>query len=889
MATIKFSELNPIISPSANDIFALSDIQSGESKHITLSNLRTAIVNSTIFSDNANSIITALNGDANTSNGLNASNIFHDGEYRNSDYFLDYTNLTNTPTVSTDLSELTNSTGFLRIANSQISYIPTNGGRVNLTTSNLPEGNNLYYTSERVTDYFDDNFGTYYTRFSATFDSGNISDSYTDTAGQFRNVLGSGEEIQSNTIRVTDTSRLNGYQVGQTLRVYGGSTTLNDIKLTQTNTTMTVSAINFPTTGTTFDFNYRIAEFDYATGEIAPSSAIRTVSIAVPSELPSGTTIYQAFNETYFNRLNFVATSSTRGILVYRNTPIDGIDYKLIAVLGPKEVGKGSWVDYYSVDYNDWTGKDTDNSYTNIIHFPLRAPLVSLRGWTDKTIQSIVNTPGSGFIDITLDSSVYINSDSLCTIAHNDTNLIQTAINSNSNSGLKSIVLNPKRYVASFLSIPDNFGVSGTANITRVTRLPWSANISTTNFVRTSSSSNARNISFIGIDFDGDATNQYLFSDSSASDANFMFDMGTDSIDVTFDKVRLLSPIAGGIYAPNHVNFKMVSSEIKDSGLSDRLDNLYSPLYLTNGTNLVVTGSRFQNFTDNIDASVTNKGVVTNNIIVNCGSGLFIYGSAFMSSEDNVIIGPANEFISTVDTLNSEYDSVNISLQNSYLSSGEFTSPSYKYQENGLDFNLTANTTVERNRGGSANPSFANVFYNTFFVQKNANGVEEIYESNTGIVLNDRAGFDKTLGEFAFSIDANTVSDISNANGQYSYTTLKAANSLHEGIVYTANFEREVESGNLTSLSADPSGGDTAEFVANGKLKYVTVGSEVRLLSTTGTLNIPGTIGIVTALNTSASNDRISIQWSGSTLNGNTATANINIIDRFVMAKGRII
>jgi len=278
---------------------------------------------------------------------------------------------------------------------------------------------------------------------------------------------------------------------------------------------------------------------------------------------------------------------------------------------------------------------------------------------------------------------------------------------------------------------------------------------------------------------------------------------------------------------------------------------------------------------------------VTNNIIVNCGSGLLVYGSSFVSVEDNVIIGPANEFISTPDTLNSEFDSVNISLENAYLSSGEFVSPNFKYQENGLDFNLTGNTSIDRSRGGSADASFANVYYSTFYIQRTPTGVEEVYEANTGIVLNDRAGLDKSLGEFGFTIDANTVAEIANANGAYSYSTLSANNANHVGIVYTANFEREVEAGEITAANIIDV--DDIELIVNGKLQYIAVGSQVRVRNVEGSINIPGSIGTVIALNTQAANDRVTVRFTGVTLSGTLTSADINIIDRFVMAKGRIL
>ena len=895
MSTIKFTELPNTNTLDGNSVFAISDTVSGESKKIKFSTLKSLIIDSNLFIDNANNIIQAINGNANTSNGLNATNLFYNQSYRTGSYFLNYDNITNKPVVPTDLSDLTNTTGFLTFSDNRISYVPTNGGKVNMTTAYIPESNNLYYTNARVKTYLDENFASYYNNFSTSFDDGNVKDSYFDTVGSFRDISGSGEESQSSTIRISNVDRLSSYSKNQNIRIYGASNNL-DSKISSVTTNFSVSSVNFPTTGNTFPFSYRIAEFDYSTGEISPASDVETVNIAIPSELPEGTTIYNSFNQTYFLRLNFSSTSPSKGLLIYRNTPIDGSTYKLISVLGPKEIDTNTWVDYYSEDYNGWTGKNEDNSFNSIIHFPLTASNVSRRGWTDRKILS-VNTVGSS-IDIVLNDSMYINSDAICVVAHNDTSVIQNAINSNSVSGLKAVTLNAKQYITSSITLPDNFSLLGFQNTTKITRLPWSSSIDNSNFLKSSSLVAANNISISGVIFDCNATNSILYGDNINESSNYALNFGKNSENINLKDVKITSPIGGGVFLERSTNARIQSVDIINSGLSDRLNNLFSPLRMTNSTNVFVTSSRFENFTDNIDSSIVNRGIITNNVISNCGSGLFLYASSFVSAEDNVIIGPANEFISTPDTINSEYDSVNISLENAYLASGEYVSPNFKYQENGIDFNLTANTTIERSLGGSDNSSFGNVYYNTFFVRKNSFGIEEIYNSNTSIILNDRVGLDKTRGEFGFSIDANTVNEISDVNGQFSYSTLKDLEPDHESIVYTANFEREVYSANIVSGNTAIGNNSTLQVVTSIGSNYLSVGKEVKISNATGTANVPNSYGIITALvSTNPINPLeggyiVNISYEGVsnlTSNSTITSGTINIVDRFVMAKGRII
>ncbi|MDA8553576.1 hypothetical protein N9L14_04195, partial [Alphaproteobacteria bacterium] len=131
-----------------------------------------------------------------------------------------------------------------------------------------------------------------------------------------------------------------------------------------------------------------------------------------------------------------------------------------------------------------------------------------------------------------------------------------------------------------------------------------------------------------------------------------------------------------------------------------------APLQIDDGTNTMIIGNVVKNFTSPIDASVTKGGsIIANNVIKNCDSGLFLYGSTFVVSSPNVIMGPANESISTVDVLNSEFDSVNIlrsKMQQSLAHNDGYISDPLVYQENGETVDLTLD---------SVNSGTGNVIY----------------------------------------------------------------------------------------------------------------------------------------------------------------------------------
>ena len=100
----------------------------------------------------------------------------------------------------------------------------------------------------------------------------------------------------------------------------------------------------------------------------------------------------------------------------------------------------------------------------------------------------------------------------------------------------------------------------------------------------------------------------------------------------------------------------------------------------------MITNSRFVNFTDSLDVSVSSKGLVTNNVVANCGSGILVYCSSSLITNPNVILGPSNDLLQSPDAVNSVFDSVNIRLAEGEV----YESDVYRYQENGANYYLTA-------------------------------------------------------------------------------------------------------------------------------------------------------------------------------------------------------
>jgi len=877
--TIKFSGLSAITTPANADLFALSDTSATASKKITFADLKTSIIDASTFSSsgpNIPLIITGLNAyDSGNGNALKATQLYSGGAYRDASYFLTYGNIAGAPPIPADVKDLANTTGYVRfqgaVANSGTGLVWSGSGTNNtgnsttISTSNIPEGTNQYYTLARGAEAVVSNFGEQFNIYNSTFDKGDVRDSLDAEAATFRNIVVSDGQNQSNTIRFASGSysKKANYAKGQILRLYGASTLFaSDAMATSFSVTATGFASTSGTsktgTGGTINYSYKICEFDIVTGEISAASAAITRPIGVPTT-SGASTVAGAFNASVFNKVLFSSVPADKGILIYRQ--IGSSAFELAIVAGRKEVDDGYWIDYQAFDYTSWSGKnDVTNTYTAITHFPLTPPSVAKRGWVDKTVTSVVDNGGT--FDVVLDDFVFVNAGNAVQVSHNDTQIIQSAIESNSAVGKKSIVLNAKTYNSSQISIPDNFGLVGTSYITKIKKLAWSggeAGAVNSTFIKSKNNSGATSLSIVGVDIEGNAANQFLFPDNTVKENNYLLNFGINCSSLLLDRVRINNSVGGGVWATSPIEMKINTSEIINSGTTDRYS--YSPLVADFGQDTMIVGNRFQNYTNYLDTSVTNKGIVANNVINNCGSGLFVYGSVFFISSPNVLMGPAQEFLPTPDILNSEYDLININLTSAAASNSAFNSPIHVYQEDGAVFDLS-----------KTDGSIQTVEYRAFYLSKTAGGVEEIYGTSTNsgsfvigkrytiltlgnttqanwnkaagtggsnglgtgtrtysvgddfsaatvgtggsgmgtatsggvdtIEITDRPGdATRANGEFAFQIPSATVQAIKTANGAHSYSTLKAANALHVGIGWTASQRTEVAAGNISTAA----------------------------------------------------------------------------------------
>ena len=267
---IKFTDLPTANTLSADDLFAVTIDSTNVSQSVSFATLKNLIVDAETFSDPTNlaNLKSALNGN---NSGLNSDLL--DGQHGS--HYLDYGNLQNKPIEKTDLDDFDNSQfeeatgkvgGFLKIrpSDNKIIFQKKEGGVNNppaiITTTNLDEGVNKYFTEDRVTEYFDQYFANYFNKYNVTFDQGNVSDSYTDTVGYAPSVTFSGE---TSTIRIKAEGRLPGvnsnypkrqqavrfasYQKGKSLRIYGADSSASAIGIDNNASIASVETVGFET------------------------------------------------------------------------------------------------------------------------------------------------------------------------------------------------------------------------------------------------------------------------------------------------------------------------------------------------------------------------------------------------------------------------------------------------------------------------------------------------------------------------------------------------------------------------------------------------------------------------------------------------------------------
>jgi len=665
-------------------------------------------------------------------------------------------------------------------------------------------------------------------------------------------------------VATVDAADMPFFKVGQKVMIFGASS--NAAPQGTDNLSVAVSRVGFSTpngSGDETEFSYRVAQIDFNTGKISEATTAQAVDIE-QAEL-------NFFNNSNNIQLTVSRQSVNHGILVYRKVGSE-VNFKLIKVLGPKELASSlsniSWTDYYDFDLVDWSRKDSSNAFTvnsGIIHVPVTAPGSSKLGWIENEVDSLdLDNNQVSFVTA-------FNANSEGTVVIDDTEAVQLQIDQAKAQNRNSLVLDNRVYYVKKLTIPSNFTLEGQGDQTRIIKQYWSTEVATGSNaiidVDTDTYATQENISIKNLRLDGNAQNQYLSQDTTTQYLNYAIRIFGN--DLLFENIELQNTIGGGIYTFDSSitqNLTVLNSEITNGGLTYLYD--YSPLYASEARIIKIAHNTFQNFPDSVYIDAVQKGVVTPNVIDNCGAGLFAFGATKIIVSPNVLLGPSGEFLQNPDVLNSEYDSVNITIEPDV----DFNSPSYVYQENGEFFDFTANQ------------GRLTAFINELIKTQNVEEIGDEYsETLSSIPYIEFTNPGDANGGFAFRIVKTRVNDLlSRAN----FATLFAANQNTQGLVYRIVATEYVP--RTTILGTGTQNPGASYIVTVDDTTGFTEGAIVRLISHSTTPSTSGVDGTITAINTL--NDTISIDF-GDTFGDVTVPGTggqVALQNNFVVAKGKI-
>ena len=194
---------------------------------------------------------------------------------------------------------------------------------------------------------------------------------------------------------------------------------------------------------------------------------------------------------------------------------------------------------------------------------------------------------------------------------------------------------------------------------------------------------NPTDMTITNITFDGNNSNNLLFT--TAADNNLITFAGGNSM--LFKDMEIRNAGGGGLYARDSQRVSIENCTIVDGGQTDRY-NEFRPLDVQGSETVRINDSLFENYAGALDVSVTTVVATGGNIIRNCGAGIDAYATGKITTQNNVILGPADEFIASPDIYDTDFDSVNITIDTQ--NDDPFLGPELLYIEDGEGKDITS-------------------------------------------------------------------------------------------------------------------------------------------------------------------------------------------------------
>lgn len=521
----------------------------------------------------------------------------------------------------------------------------------------------------------------------------------------------------------------------QFIKMYGASNTtdLNSKFLgAKAPNSLDVSRPN-PIPGDDWCYAYATAEMDINDD---PASGMGDISAVKVNVTPLQNNNPGNLNEETYNIINLERSSTDRAVLIYRFAAADPAlnaapanqaitdlqagnnreNWQLIAVVGPKYFGNNGL--FYT--YNDYGTYDvTRNSLRNQtgafgaseidpradeVHVPHIAPINPRHGFVTSQIISI--NAATNEITLTAGNLTENISQEDVYIYHDDTDALQNAIDDAKVKGRDFLVIPGGTYLITQLSLPDKFTLRGLADATILHRQYWNFDKVTTgtplvdgskgNMLLSQKFDGSTNTPAGMIDcsigdivFDGSAKYQVLCGGSS-------FDSGIET--QTNDAV--VNAINSEFFRMTNVKIRQSTGPALVAGGCENLsvdgcvffngsdvERFTTPCIVADeGDTTIISNCVFRDFPGPLIFNSTNVLAVNGCTIRNCDTGLRIYGASKTDVLNNLILGPADEYIPVPDNYDSDFNGVNLitdpNNSNNY-------SPILTYIEGGEALDLT--------------------------------------------------------------------------------------------------------------------------------------------------------------------------------------------------------
>jgi hypothetical protein len=168
------------------------------------------------------------------------------------------------------------------------------------------------------------------------------------------------------------------------------------------------------------------------------------------------------------------------------------------------------------------------------------------------------------------------------------------------------------------------------------------------------------NITLQNLTIDGNNTNNILFDGELDNYLVYLENISSSLI----SDIEIKNSPGNGLYVYNSERLSLQGSSFIDGGLTDRYP--FYPINAQESEVLRINNCLFENYSGSVDISVTSIASINGNIIRNAGTGLRLYAASKVNTSNNIILGPADEFVPTPDIYDSDFNSVNITSSEKY-------------------------------------------------------------------------------------------------------------------------------------------------------------------------------------------------------------------------------